>query len=124
MPDTRTAIVFQCAQCQDTFYVRGAHVQADGSLRCRKCSQIKGLADAVDWCPLCREAKPYRAFEPDDHPSRRGYRARWCLECAAAQKESASPAKVCEHCGNEFLPARRDARFCSGRCRVAAHRRR
>jgi hypothetical protein len=31
-------------------------------------------------------------------------------------------AYTCEHCGGTFTPRRRDARFCSGRCRVAAHR--
>jgi hypothetical protein len=30
--------------------------------------------------------------------------------------------QYCDHCGDEFLPTRKDARFCSGRCRVAAHR--
>lgn len=31
--------------------------------------------------------------------------------------------RACEHCGSLFTPTRSDARFCSGRCRVAAHRR-
>jgi hypothetical protein len=30
--------------------------------------------------------------------------------------------KTCEHCGQPFTPARSDARTCSIRCRVAAHR--
>jgi hypothetical protein len=30
--------------------------------------------------------------------------------------------RPCEHCGYEFEPARKDTRFCSGRCRVAHHR--
>ncbi len=29
---------------------------------------------------------------------------------------------ACAHCGTEFEQARKDARFCSVRCRVAAHR--
>jgi hypothetical protein len=32
-------------------------------------------------------------------------------------------ARDCEHCGQSFTPKRRDARFCSDRCRVAANRR-
>ena len=32
------------------------------------------------------------------------------------------PKRTCLHCGDEFVPARRDARYCSGRCRVAQHR--
>lgn len=31
---------------------------------------------------------------------------------------------LCVLCGGRFLAARSDARYCSGRCRVAAHRRR
>ena len=31
---------------------------------------------------------------------------------------------TCASCTTEFIPARSDAKFCSGRCRVAAHRRR
>lgn len=30
--------------------------------------------------------------------------------------------RACEHCGEMFTPTRSDARFCSTRCRVAAHR--
>jgi len=29
----------------------------------------------------------------------------------------------CDRCGDPFVPTRSDARFCSDRCRVAAHRR-
>jgi hypothetical protein len=32
------------------------------------------------------------------------------------------PQQDCQHCGTAFAPARSDARYCSGRCRVAAHR--
>ena len=30
--------------------------------------------------------------------------------------------RTCAHCDETFLPARRDARFCSNRCRQAAYR--
>jgi hypothetical protein len=33
------------------------------------------------------------------------------------------PAKKCAVCGRSFLAARSDAKTCSGRCRVALHRR-
>jgi hypothetical protein len=29
---------------------------------------------------------------------------------------------VCQQCRNQFMPTRHDAKFCSGRCRVAHHR--
>lgn len=40
------------------------------------------------------------------------------------QRERAREGKLstCEHCRQDFKPKRADARFCSGRCRVAAHR--
>lgn len=31
-------------------------------------------------------------------------------------------SKTCAHCGETFTPARSDAKFCSGSCRVAAYR--
>jgi hypothetical protein len=33
-----------------------------------------------------------------------------------------SVTAICAGCGTSFVPKRSDARFCSGRCRVAAHR--
>jgi len=38
------------------------------------------------------------------------------------QPDAATEARTCEHCGEPFTPERRDARFCSLRHRVAAHR--
>jgi hypothetical protein len=38
------------------------------------------------------------------------------------QKKPPRPAATCGRCGETFAPARADARFCSGKCRVAAHR--
>jgi hypothetical protein len=32
------------------------------------------------------------------------------------------PSYACAHCGEPFIPARSDARFCGGRCRIAHHR--
>jgi hypothetical protein len=34
-----------------------------------------------------------------------------------------SVSRPCDGCGAVFMPKRSDAKFCSGRCRVAAHRR-
>src|ERR1035437_10840051 len=31
-------------------------------------------------------------------------------------------ARECRHCGNGYIPRRSDSRYCSTRCRVAAHR--
>ncbi len=44
----------------------------------------------------------------------------------AAKLESPAPLRtgqtVCKHCRDPFLPTRKDARFCSNRCRQAAYR--
>ena len=44
----------------------------------------------------------------------------------AARKAAYVPVthgeRNCEHCGTSYVPARRDARFCGTRCRVAANR--
>lgn len=63
-----------------------------------------------------------------------GLRTTTCTEkCAAKRRkathvQSTKPRRVthedrpCQQCGESFTPRRSDARFCSGRCRVAHHR--
>ena len=60
------------------------------------------------WCGRCE-----RALDKDEFD-----RPMICRSCSTR----AAHQRSCEHCGIEFVPARKDARFCSGRCRVAAHR--
>jgi hypothetical protein len=115
----QTVVVFDCAQCGETFYIRSAYVQGDGSLRCFRCSEHGRGVIEYCWCPQCRKTKPFNEFEPRAASAERH---RWCLECVAAMKEAESLTRACDQCGSEFTPTRRDARFCSGRCRVAAHR--
>lgn len=43
------------------------------------------------------------------------------LAAQARQRRAARPQATCRHCGVHFI-ARRGAKFCSTRCRVAAHR--
>jgi len=38
------------------------------------------------------------------------------------RSEGRTTDHTCQHCGASFEPKRADARFCSGRCRVAFHR--
>jgi hypothetical protein len=42
--------------------------------------------------------------------------------CRQQQKPEPDRTRSCDHCGETFAPTRSDAKFCSGRCRVAAHR--
>jgi len=114
-----TALVFDCAQCGETDTVRGACVQADGSLRCTRCDNAKPR-EFYRWCPQCKQAKRWQAqeFESRRDAHERG-RHQWCASCAAEQQNM---TRCCERCAHEFTAKRRDARFCSTRCRVAAHR--
>ena len=38
------------------------------------------------------------------------------------QRQTWRAARECERCGNEYRASRADSRYCSTRCRVAAHR--
>jgi hypothetical protein len=75
-------------------------------VRCRGCGTVMESAYGND-CPpetcsdRCRQ-RVWRAMNPT---------------------EPAEPTeRPCEHCGEPFEARRRDARYCSGRCRTAAHR--
>ena len=49
-----------------------------------------------------------------------------CTECrwkaGNAQKKVKRDPVNCQHCNQAFTPARSDAKYCSSKCRVAAHR--
>jgi hypothetical protein len=56
---------------------------------------------------------------------RRRFRRVYCSAGCRAELAAAArrrPERACERCGELFARARSDARFCSGGCRVAAHR--
>jgi hypothetical protein len=70
-------------------------------------------------CYVCHEL--FFATWPTRYCSRRCLRARW------RRRRQRSRTKVledlrCGRCGGLFTPTRSDARYCSLRCRVAAHR--
>jgi hypothetical protein len=44
-------------------------------------------------------------------------------EYASVEALELSVTALCDGCGAVFVPKRSDAKFCSGRCRVASHRR-
>jgi hypothetical protein len=124
----RTVRVFDCPRCgQGDWYLRAARPLADGTLVCRWCFTDDDAHDLVR-CPGCGHMRPASEFERDPDPvwdqiaAALGGRAphKECLACRAPQDRS----RPCERCGEPFTPTRSDARFCSGRCRVAAHRQR
>jgi hypothetical protein len=86
-------------------------------------SLIYPTARALKWCVACQER--FFGLGATTICSEK------CLKVRLAQThvQSKQPRprvghepRPCDHCGEDFLPARADARFCSGRCRVAHHR--
>ena len=127
---------FACADCGGDFYLRGARVQPDGRLTCRNCepTPLRRAGEAVEWCPGCQSARPATEFTPDALPPTDntdivkfravlGAGTRPTLLCAACRHASRpDEARTCDHCAETFTSSRSDARYCSGRCRTAAHR--
>jgi uncharacterized OB-fold protein len=72
-------------------------------------------------CDVCGEV-----FVPPYGPRRRRFCSDECRRAHDRQRKAWTPVvhveQSCAQCGELFVPARSDARYCSGRCRVAAHR--
>ena len=57
------------------------------------------------------------------HPRPVKYCSKRCLPVyQTGRARVVQAARPCTHCGADYVPTRRDSRFCSGTCRVAAHR--
>lgn len=136
--DVKHVWMFTCARCGGNFYLWAAYTQTDGSLTCWSCGD--GQARLL-WCLGCQRGLPEERFirplrddfDPDSEYGKRVLALRalsrrpgpqygpselLCEECRGRPE----PARECAKCGQEFTPRRSDARFCSSRCRVAAHR--
>jgi hypothetical protein len=93
----------------------------------RDCVDLPTL-DMIHYCQVCGES--FFGYGRTQTCSARCYRARrkqtHVYSKQPRKKYPREPVdhdwRPCEHCGYEFEPARKDARFCSGRCRVAHHR--
>ncbi|PBC57039.1 hypothetical protein CJ177_15815 [Rhodococcus sp. ACPA1] len=124
MEVTHTVPAFECTYCDALTELADGHVESSGRLCCRDChysSSFGGWRDGTHlWCPRCRTAKPQGAF--DHRPFVHYPVCRDCETAAAARAARRPPTVACAHCSGEFTPARSDARYCSTRCRVAAHR--
>lgn len=74
------------------------------------------------WCASCQQVKDQDDFDLID-PEATGWRRRWKRNCRACLEARHVRAEVvCARCDSSFIPKRKDAVYCSGRCRVAAHR--
>jgi hypothetical protein len=125
-PEIVMVWTFDCAACGESYYLRAAYPESDGSLRCRGCSTTG--SPALEWCPGCQRSLPAKAFarkRPAD-PQLRALVAllgqgghKLCVDC----RTRPTPVRRCQRCGEPLASdARADARFCSTRCRVAAYR--
>jgi hypothetical protein len=115
--DYRTVWLFDCPRCKQPNYLRHARPLADGTLVCDLCFTKKDRHNLYR-CAKCGGMFPGVA-EFGAYPDS-------ATECRACRAPKPKPvrARTCQHCGQMFTSKRSDARFCSGRCRVAAHRRR
>jgi endogenous inhibitor of DNA gyrase (YacG/DUF329 family) len=102
-----------------------------------------GIVPLCEACkPTSREFKPARPCEACGRPVHNldtgqyrhnkfcSQRCRQKIDIAYTRRQRARAREItcamrpCATCGTEFKPARRDARYCSPRCRQKAHRQR
>jgi hypothetical protein len=92
---------------------------------CPACGQTAPLRPASRMCRDCyarRQAEANRAYQ---RKRRRRERCRRRLAAGLVKVAGASLVEMqtgCAHCGTPFRPQRTTGRYCSTRCRVAAHR--
>jgi hypothetical protein len=113
--------------------VRPVTPPRDGSLKSRRETPKEPSRPAYP-CKLCADTVPYyyctackaeweRCRNAEDEQRRAKQRAQYARR--QARKRSCRPTKLCAAgCGSEVEANRKDARFCSPRCRQRAHRRR
>jgi hypothetical protein len=80
-------------------------------------------AGAPRRCCVCGRRFYYSTHAPGWYCSRRCNHRRPRLPRRESRaKDPDTRTRACARCGATFTPARSDARYCSARCRVAAHR--
>ncbi len=97
-------------------------------VRRRECKKREDLIDALDMrhvCPIC--GRHYALLMKVWQGSGSTHYGVCCsAACALAlsrrRRKRSLPPRDCPGCSERFTPKRRDAVFCSGRCRVRAHR--
>lgn len=108
---------FQCLRCDRWLPLNIALPLEEGSLICWHCREAEDAHDLLR-CGECGRMLASEAFGP----SRFALPIK-CEGCRSQRiKRATRESRPCHQCGETFTPSRTDARYCSGRCRVAAHR--
>ena len=109
-------VFFDSPKCWQSIQrrMKRKYEQGDADLRhCEDCGKPIYWSGywSVKWyrCPRC-----YKSNRPEERRqlARRRYK----------QLRVAIPQPLCKQCGEKFKAVRKDAKYCSSRCRVAAHR--
>jgi hypothetical protein len=114
--------VFECFSCHGTFAGFGISVgSVDASLGAPGDLAAGAFCDAcvATWQPVTATAPPVTATSR--HEARDGESTHPAVLSAV---EASVALRACDECGEPFEAARADARYCSGTCRMRAHRRR
>jgi hypothetical protein len=92
--------------------------------KCPGCKQRKPMRWSVLYCTDCRteRAKEANRRAQRKRRQRETYQRREAAGLVKRSKSFYTLQATCAHCGQPFTPERSSARYCSARCRVAAHR--
>jgi hypothetical protein len=92
---------------------------------CPVCGRDKLMRPAAQLCCACYEARQAEANRANQRKRRQRERRKRHLAAGLLKVTGSFTLKVsatCAHCGTSFEPKRCSARYCSTKCRVAAHR--
>jgi hypothetical protein len=126
--------VFVCADCDTLWLDHHPKYRSDGLPLCWRCAQARFIQH---WrCSRCQNLYP-EWVRPSVSPGNTDAKPvddprygqlwtvhSWCVDCDDRSRyvPVERTARPCEHCGQEFTPARSHARYCGSKCRGAAHR--
>ena len=96
-----------------------SHQSRCSRVRTRQCLPLRAVAGGGRRTGQTGDYYRFRVVTGGDHSSLAGITQTITLP---GNNSEVGQLTVCQHCGKEFLPSRKDARFCGGTCRVASHR--
>jgi hypothetical protein len=93
----------------------------NAGLMCAACDSKHETGTADRTLKQCKGCKRTIGFRANSYASATLFCTRTCAASYVARGGLVEDI-ACQHCGSAFTPARSDAKYCSGKCRVAAHR--